>query len=304
MSGIVCSALDVELRPCHENRRCVETWTSLHNQTRFSEMILSSTVRESAISCGFIRALANTYYHEQIDFGNGQIMFGNIQTNSVESCVDNRHPALGLSYSTEYTLNRTGPILDSYLVTPTRFIIDSDGTIEEYGVCNPSSAPMSYTSNIADNGSWVIRSSLSFNDEAPRVEGDELFNYTVTSSYVLDTSSRFSTISGEDYGELIQRISDTSGALFTEMEDGSFGLVNCHTHLPQLPSVSFTTFTGDSTPVLRFVVYPEDYMTRDCVLTFRPVAENQRRIIGDNILRLFTVHFDQVRRKIGFCDPQ
>ena len=304
-AAIGSALVNVGISPCFENLRCVETWSIMESEPQYSRMAVSTIAHESAVSCSTTSS-SSTHRNTRIDFGLNEIILGNIQTNSA-LCVDNVHPVLALAQNAQYVNANNTIQADSFIVTPTRLVIEAPGRTwvedpERRVICNPPTQ-LTYTSAISNSGFWVIRAAVSFDQENPRMDGDEHFNYTVTSSFRLDTTSRITTIPLEDFQTLIDRIRQMSGLVFTETQDGRSRLVNCQDNLHLLPTVSFTTYVGDSSPVVRLVVYPEDYMTRDCILTLQPANPTQQRVIGENVLRHFTIHFDQSRRAIGFCDP-
>ena len=285
--SLSCVGAIVHLHPCHEipDLRCVDTKISMGQFLHDGEMILSTALSESAIICSNSPGASISGTKQRIEFGLGDVVFGTVKTDA-NSCIDNRHPVLGLSQTSSVTSERDYSY-DHIVITPNKLIIDV--RFRERLLCNPNRPGIAYTESPSNGRVWSVQAAVSFNEDRPK-------RYSAI-PYVIDTSSEVSSISREDLVEFIQRIQESSGVIFALMQDGQYKLPNCHEIIHLLPTV--TLRTSDD---VRLVVQPKDYMDRDCALLFHATEPGRSHIIGDNVLRLYTVHFDLLHNRIGFCE--
>jgi hypothetical protein len=259
-------------------------------------MIIGTATRDSIASCAASDSLLSgpeptNHISETLSFRGGENVMGDLQTDSA-LCVDG-HQVFALSHLSYYTENET-EFMNSFFITPTRLIMTSDSTIPP-NICDPESLEMEYTRNLVQGLQWAFRMTVAFSQESPRV---------ASAPYMLDTSSKYTTIGVDDFNHLLDLIRAGTGISVEETVHGEFYALNCHESLSRFPTLSLVTFSGDAFPISRLQVYPEDYMTAECKLTIRPALPNQRFLkLGDNVLRHFAIHLDIGRNVIGFCDP-
>ena len=301
LSFVSSSYISVDLHACYGNFRCVEAWARIENITHHSYMILSSIAEVSAISCSNTSP-SLTFENAGIDFGLNIGLLGITQLNS-SACVDS-HPVFAISQRTRYTAEDSSNV-ESFIVAPTRLLVTRSMVnlgppINE--IC-AADRPFLYNPAFMAGRFWIVRATVSFDDLPPRTVRHERVTYPVGYGFFLDTSSQITKIPFEDYDTLTERITRLSGSRLIQREDRRDMFENCHENLHLFPTVSFTTLVSDSIAVFRLLVFPQDYVNVDCSISIEPARANDRRVIGDNILRHFTVHFDQAQGTIGFCDP-